>query len=158
MNNSEKAKLLDFINTIPNNANAVYVKKQITAFIHNQPDKLKPWKSVFGRIAFVLSMVLCAIGIWIISDHLNIQVSNGARPISKSDVFIYCFLAIAPPAWFLLEYVWFFPDRLKLDSNELADLKYTHELAGKVWAGVVVVVTAILWLKYRSGGPFIGHS
>lgn len=64
------------------------------------------------------------------------------------DIVVYSCWAILPPAWFLYEYTWLFPDDAKFDSHQLNDLKYKHELAGKLWAGVIVLITAILLFKH----------
>jgi hypothetical protein len=48
----------------------------------------------------------------------------------------------------MFEYTWLFPEEARFDSSQLADLKYKHELAGKIWGGLVVLITAILYLKY----------
>lgn len=37
----------------------------------------------------------------------------------------------------------------------LADYKYTQDLASKIWAAVVILITAILYIKYGTGNLFL---
>jgi hypothetical protein len=67
--------------------------------------------------------------------------------IKLVDIFVYSCWAIGVPAFFFFEYIKIFP--YKLDSNQLADLKYTQELASKIWAALLLIFAFFLLIKYN---------
>jgi hypothetical protein len=81
------------------------------------------------------------------SLSLTKNVAASSR-VNVLDLLIYGVWTVIPPAWFLYEYSIVFPQDRKLDANQTADLKYTQELAGKFWAGVLLILGALLFLKY----------
>ena len=103
------------------------------------------WKSQWGRVVFVAAILLAIFSILLITNWFHLKPS---KVVNNWDLIVYFAWTILPPAWFLFEYVWLFSDADKLDPNKLADLKYTHELAGKIWAGLVTLLSVILYLKY----------
>jgi hypothetical protein len=50
---------------------------------------------------------------------------------------IYAFWALAPPAWFFIEWVWLF--RSRGDAHRLNQFKTTIELSQKFWGGTLVL-------------------
>jgi hypothetical protein len=108
--------------------------------------KTKVWKSPWGRIVFTLSILLAVFTILQVTNYFHLEASATIAPF---DLVAYFAWTMLPPAWFLYEYVWLFSDADKLDPNKVSDLKYVHELAGKVWASLVVLLSVILYLKYH---------
>ncbi len=115
------------------------------------------WKSKPGLfLSYVIFLLVPMSMISIVMNwhplgFADLRVSAGSTPVplvNILDVVIYGLWAIAPPAWFFVEYVRIFPDALKLDPNQLADMKYTQDLAAKFWAGVLLLLGALLFLKY----------
>jgi len=102
------------------------------------------WRSTIGRWVFGCSMVLAAVCVGLILRDPGNKVLV---------LLIYVFWTISPPAWLLYEYVWLFPSELKYNSTEMEDMKYAQGLAGKVWAGLVVVMTATI-AYYLKVNPF----
>jgi len=96
------------------------------------------WISPIGRRAFGISLSLAVITLLI--------MTVGRCKIF--DIVAYCLWTILPPSWFLFEYAWLFPDSARFDANQLDDLKYKNELAGKIWTALVVLITVIIYLKY----------
>jgi hypothetical protein len=153
---SHKRKFIDFLENMPGGLTEQEIQKRVTAYFQNKPglksyNKNVIWKSSIGRTVFTCSILLCILTILIVTNFFNLHKQNS---VSYFDVIAYCAWTVFPPAWLLLEYVWLFPDDAKLDPNQLSDLKYTHELASKVWAGVVVLITVILYIKYGTGNLF----
>lgn len=99
------------------------------------------WMSPVGRVAFGVSCFLALVTLLIMTKTFHFS--------SKAfDLIAFCLWTILPPSWFLFEYAWLFPDSARFDDNQLEDLKYKHDLAGKIWAALVVVITVIIYLKY----------
>jgi hypothetical protein len=117
--------------------------KELKAIIN----KTIVWKSPWGRIVFIVSILLAVFTILQITNYFHLKASATIVPF---DLVAYFAWTIFPPAWFLFEYVWLFSDADKLDPNKVSDLKYVHELAGKVWASLVVLLSVILYLKYHT--------
>jgi hypothetical protein len=149
-NQSPKQKVISFIEGLDADIALTDIESKLLLFIKiNKPvttdsDK-QVWTSKIGRTVFVISILLAIYSIVEITDRFNLYHHDTVRYF---DVIAYCAWTIIPPSWFLFEYVWLFPAKSKLDSNELGDLKYTHELASKIWAGLVVLITAVLYIKY----------
>lgn len=62
-------------------------------------------------------------------------------------VIAYSFWAIAPPAWFFIEWVWLFDSRG--DSRRLDKFKITIDLAQKFWAAVLLLLAMEILLTYN---------
>lgn len=151
-NKTVKQKIISYLEELDENATLTDIETQVQLFLKISNSvtthrEKKVWTSAIGRTIFVVSILLAFYTIVEITDKFNLYHHE---TVSYFDVIAYCAWTVIPPAWFLFEYVWLFPAKSKLDSNELADLKYTHELASKIWAGLVVLITAVLYLKYGS--------
>lgn len=149
-NQTAKQKVISFIEGLDEDVTFTDIETKLLLFkkISNPvtaTSEKKVWTSTIGRTVFVISILLAIYSIVEITDRFNLYHHDTVRYF---DVIAYCAWTIIPPAWFLFEYVWLFPAKSKLDSNELGDLKYTHELASKIWAGLVVLITAVLYIKY----------
>jgi hypothetical protein len=57
---------------------------------------------------------------------------------------------LVPPLWFFFEFTWLHPNIFD-DSTEFARVKYAQELARNVWLAFVVVLAAILGVKWPPG-------
>jgi hypothetical protein len=132
-----KRELINQLEKLDETATLTDIQKTSSRFF-----KQKIWVSYFGRIAFVFALILS------ISTLLLITNAFGFGSSKTFDIIAYSAWTILPPSWFMFEYTWLFPEEARFDSSQLADLKYKHELAGKIWGGLVVLITAILYLKY----------
>jgi hypothetical protein len=149
-----RTKLLTKLTGLGDNLNQKDLEVIIAQFFKDETasDKPKVWKSRWGRIVFIGSIVLAIFTILKMTNCFNLQHPDTPTPF---DLIAYFAWTILPPSWFLLEYVWLFPDKDKLNSDKVADLKYAHELAGKIWAALVVLISVLLYLKY---GHLLGES
>jgi hypothetical protein len=122
------------------------------------PGSLKTiWRNSYGwllsSLVFILlpASMVSIVGNWHPLGFASLSLTKdvAAMPrVNVLDLVIYGVWTIVPPAWFLVEYSLLFPKERKLDPNQTADLKYTQELAGKFWAGVLLILGALLFLKY----------
>lgn len=135
MEKNFKQELIDKLQNIDDNASDSEIKEFIAKYIEGGV----VWKAKIGRPFFASAILLAVLTITVISITKN-QIL---------DIVLYSAWTIIPPSWFLLEYTWHFPDNFKLNSSQLDDLKYTQELAGKIWQAVVLLITAIVYLKYQ---------
>jgi hypothetical protein len=116
------------------------------------------WKNPFGKLMFGVSTLVVIFSILyvlelfptipLLNNTKKFVTGNKVKEIKIGDLFIYIFWVVVPPFFFLIEYLYFFPDQYKVDSEQLTDLKYTQELSAKVWAGLILVLSAILFLRY----------
>lgn len=122
-----------------------------------QPTPPRLWKSPLGKpsfIGFVLFLLLLTIlklisSVTFIDRELALEPNN---PIHYDlfDLLLYGIWLIGPPVVFLVEYTYIFgeDDSRRMNEKEVADLKYCHELAGKIWAGVSVFLGIVLLIRY----------
>lgn len=136
MNNKEE--LINELQKLQDDASLSELQKVTSKFLGK-----KIWISPIGRSFFVWAILLAIITLLFITDTFNFGKSK------VFDMIAYASWTIIPPAWFMFEYTWLFPDDARFDSNQLADLKYKHELAGKIWGGLVILITAIMFEKYK---------
>lgn len=130
---SFKSELINELNSLKEPASLSDIQKLTSKFFST-----KMWESKVGRKAFLYAVILATITLFLITTlHSKIF-----------DIVAYGLWTIVPPSWFMYEYTWLFPDEARFDSNQLSDLKYKHELAGKIWGGLVLLITAVLYLKY----------
>lgn len=135
---SIKREFIEQLEDLSDDASMAEIKKVSSKFF-----KEKIWVSPIGRKFFVVAILLAVITLLLLTDSFNF----GKNIVF--DVIVYSFWTILPPAWFMFEYTWLFPDDARFDSNQLADLKYKHELAAKIWAGLVLLITAIMYHRYE---------
>lgn len=136
-NSTAKNQLIEKLAALNDDVSLKDIKKTVAEFYiaHSADPDQRVWKSPIGRRVFIGSMILAVISLFlIVSFPKCTYLALG----------LYAGWTILPPCWFLYEYVWIFPDYLKFDSDQFGDLKYTHETVGKIWAGLVVVMTAYL--------------
>lgn len=136
MNNKEA--LIKELQNLQEDASMSDVQKVTSKFFSK-----KIWVSPFGRSFFGWAILLAIITLLLMTDTFKLGKSK------VFDMIAYASWTILPPAWFMFEYTWLFPDEARFDSNQLADLKYKHELAGKIWGGLVLLITAIMFNKYK---------
>lgn len=110
----------------------------------------KVWHNVPGRWFFVVAAIFAAISLRIMSRGLKVENGKLKQPtkISIWDGVIYAIWIVAPPLWFLGEYVWMFDDKYKMHSDYNNDMRLVQELASKVWGALFVLFGSILYLKY----------
>jgi len=71
-----------------------------------------------------------------------------SQPDAKKHKFGYIlivFWVLAPPVWFWVEWVFLNDPQ---DEPKTGLLKHTHELARNIWVALVIVLTAILGIKW----------
>jgi hypothetical protein len=85
---------------------------------------------LFG-IAMFTVFLLC---VWYVYGHRGEEYNLHALLIGG-------FWVVGPPVWFLIEH--FFLFRYFGDSSQYDQFKRVQELASKIWAGAVIVLTAI---------------
>ncbi len=144
---NNKSKLIDYLqNNLVNDPSSADIQNTIDSFYNEVPiQKNNPlvWKSKIGRPLFIIA------SLFVIFTIITITYFFDDKKLTKYlDLILFCTWTIAPPVWFLYEYVKNFPDEYKLNPHMLADYKVTQELASKIWASVVVIITAIFYLKY----------
>jgi hypothetical protein len=59
--------------------------------------------------------------------------------------------AVGVPLWFWFEYTFLATEKVKNDQQQFERLKYSQELASKVWLGVAAILAAI----YFSRNPLV---
>ena len=72
----------------------------------------------------------------------SIPLVQGNRKVAFGT---YAFWAIAPPAWFFVEWAWIFESYG--DPDRTAQFKTSVELAQKFWAGVLVMLGVLIVLS-----------
>src|SRR4051812_16852760 len=103
------------------------------------------WKSPLGHVPFIVSVMILLI-LTILKYASNLNFIRASYEISKDkkveydifNVILYGAWVIVPPLIFLIEYVFIFgkDESRRLDRDQCADIKYCHDLASKIWAGV----------------------
>ena len=141
MKANPKKELIDQLEKLDETATLGDIEKLTSQFF-----KQKIWVSTVGRITFACTLVLAAITLLLITDVFKFGSSK------IFDIIAYSAWTILPPSWFMFEYTWLFPSDARFDSYQIDDLKYKHELAAKIWGGLVIILTAIEYYKY--GKPF----
>ena len=138
---TKKQALIDALQKLGEGAAPDLIKQTVNSFYPDESVTVsKTWTSPVGRAVFTISIFLGFLSLFLIWKYHDCK---------ELMLTIYGAWTIGPPVWFLYEYVWLFPERLRHDSVEFGDLKYVHELSGKIWAGLVVVMTAILIVSYK---------
>ena len=61
------------------------------------------------------------------------------------------FWVLVPPVWFLYEYVKEFPEGHKRMQEEVDRLRHLQDLARNLWLALVIVLTAIMGIKWPVG-------
>ena len=153
---NHKQNLINKLEKLDDNVSPTEILQAVNDFC--KANKLKKlWHSTTGRIVMICSSCLAFVSIILISKNLlsthkikTDQIIGDQLSMLSSDILIYAFWIIMPPLWFLFEYVWLFPKLSKFDPDEVADLKYTQELGAKVWAGIVGLITILLYIKSGS--------
>lgn len=134
---SYREDLIKQLNSIPGEPSHADLQKVTAKFF-----KEGLWVSTLGRKVFAWAIALAVISIVLICIPFNCTASKMLH------IIIYAGWSIFPPAWFMYEYTWKFPDELKFDSMQFNDLKYKQELGAKIWAGMVILITAMMVYKY----------
>jgi hypothetical protein len=101
-------------------------------------------------VAVSMFSIVCDWG-WYVKLSTQVPKSAKAAPekyVNVLDVIIYGLWTIGPPAWFFWEYTRKFLKKVLPSTPQMEDIKYTQELAGKFWAGVLLLLSALLFLKY----------
>lgn len=118
------------------------------------PPKL--WRSPLGKNWFIITVVL-ALGltifkIWSDLNFLPKIFETDKKPLHYDffNLILYGAWIIGPPFFFLVEYTLIFgkDEARRMDPIQRDDLKYCHELASKVWAGVGVFLSILLFIKF----------
>ena len=118
----------------------------------------KLWRSPLGKPWFLITtLIILLLTILKLNSSLTFfpreLLVDGKPPIKYDlfDILLYGGWLIGPPLFFLIEYVFIFgkDESRRLDDKQVADLKYCHELAGKIWAGVSVFLGILLLTKHN---------
>lgn len=110
----------------------------------------KVWHNVPGRWFFGVAGLFAIISLIIMLQGIKVKEGKLVQPtkISLWDGVIYAIWIVAPPLWFLFEYVWMFDDKYKMHSDYNNDVRLVQELASKVWGALFVLFGSVLYLKY----------
>lgn len=110
----------------------------------------KVWKSKPGICFFLTIGVLAFLSSVLMLKGLRIKEGKLIQPkrVYWWDGFIYAFWVVAPPLWFLIEYIWLFDDKYKMHSDYSNDVKFVQDLGRNAWAALFVLHSSILYLKY----------
>ncbi|MFT3750653.1 MAG: hypothetical protein QM768_20245 [Agriterribacter sp.] len=135
---SNKRALIEELEKLSEDASTTDIQKITSQFF-----KQKIWISQVGRGFFIGAILLAIITILLLTNAFKWGNSK------ILDMVAYSFWTIVPPSWFMFEYTWLFPSDARFDTNQLADLKYKHELAAKIWGGLVLLITAIIYWRYK---------
>jgi hypothetical protein len=138
--------------------------EDISNLIYNLDKENQVWISEIGRKVFTVAGVFAVLSLVILlSDWCKnwgyevcldkAKLISDCKDADKLKLpyfhgIIYAGWVIGPPIWFFYEYVWHFPAKLKMSSKHRDELKLTQELASKVWAALIIIFGAILYLKY----------
>ena len=115
------------------------------------------WRSTWGKFFSALTLLLVPLSLAsVLLDYAPLGrtvfplggAGHPGRAVNILDIVIYGVWTVVPPAWFFLEYAWLFPDPAKVIAASMEDMKYTQELASKFWAGLLVLFSILLLLKY----------
>ena len=115
------------------------------------------WRSPLGQKWFImLVLISLLLTILKINSHFSfipkVYATLDCKNISYDffDLIMYGTWLIGPPLFFLIEYVYIFggDEKRRLDSDQVTDLKYCHDLASKIWAGVGVFLGIMLLIRY----------
>jgi hypothetical protein len=68
-------------------------------------------------------------------------------PSERTKLWCLAFWTIVPALWFFYEFHSLYPDYKAEGNNNLDLFKYSQEVSGKIWAGVVALVGAIVLRK-----------
>jgi hypothetical protein len=118
----------------------------------------KLWRSPLGSkwvMGSVLTLLLltvikiCSNPVWIAVPSNFVSPENHAK-YDFLNIILYGIWVVGPPVIFLIEYTMIFGrnEDNRMNPRQCEDLKYCHELAGKIWAGVGVFLSVILLIKY----------
>lgn len=91
-----------------------------------------------------VASIICGLGMLTsltIAARIRILYGENKKPLGA--YLLLGFWALIPPIWFFLEWVFL---RQYVDCPD--DLKYTQELARNIWIALVVVLAAILGIKW----------
>jgi hypothetical protein len=64
-------------------------------------------------------------------------------------VWKYAVWVLGVPLWFLFDYSVLFVHKSESDAHLFARFKYSHELAQKFWAGVILVLSVLIITKFN---------
>lgn len=95
-------------------------------------------------IAAWISILFMVFSLW---RATNIRVSSG---LDKETYKLLAFWALAPPLWFFVEFEFLHPC---IDAFELARVKQAQDLARNIWVAFVVVLAAIMGVKWPPDPP-----
>ena len=135
-----KDELIQKLSKLDESANAEELKKITNDFLS---PGTKLWRGYLGWFLMVLSSILAVIMLTLLFNLCYEKIH-----IPFIYLLAYAAWVIIPPSWFLFEYVWIFPYEDKMDTNKAADMRYTQKLAGQIWAGLVLLIGAALFLSF----------
>lgn len=138
MVSKHKEELVKLLKELPDDASLDKIGDTYFNYAKLQLD-YRPWRSPIGRWVFSFGIILAVFSMIVCM-------------FSRSEPFVICTYSVwtlFPPSFTLYEYVWLFPDKYKLNTNQLTDMKYTHELAGKIWAAVLIVMGVLILVKFH---------
>jgi hypothetical protein len=93
------------------------------------------WKRALITSIGVGSVGMAVLSVFVVQESLAAAIAT------------YAFWAIAPPAWFFIEWVWLFDS--DGDSHRLAQFRTTTELAQKFWASVLALLAVVILITYK---------
>ncbi len=97
--------------------------------------------------SFKVSAVLAVLSLAVAAALRNMW-SDYVNPLGY---ILLAFWALVPPVWFVYEFASAFPKGHKEPQAEVDRLKHLHDLSRNVWLAFVVVLAAIMGVKWPIG-------
>lgn len=145
MENLDSEKVIEWLNSLKKKDKAI---DEILAVVN----KKRLWRTTVPQYFFnLVGFAAFLTFLYFMYTNFNkegllLKVNNVKPPLNIWDYILYVFWLMAPPSYFLWEYIAKFPH--KLDSNQMADFKYTQDLASKIWAALLIAFGILLLAKY----------
>lgn len=141
-----KQKTIEMISNLDDNISIEAIHKAVSEL-----DK-SVWKNTVPKTVFIVTgLFALATFIYFVATSFTVK-GTFTKEVTKEtkiillDYFLYTLWTIVPPSYFLWEYLKLFP--YKLDSGQVADIKYTQELSSKIWAALLFAFGILLYSKY----------
>jgi len=157
--NSESIKILEQIDKNCEISDVLNIIGTYKNALSMESTEKKLWHSPLDSIYFIMLLLLLLFGtilkfctntVWISIPQTYFSSAEKHVNFDFANLIIYGIWLVGPPLLFLIEYTFMFgkAEKNRMDPIQCADIKYCHDLASKIWAGVSVFLSVILALKY----------
>lgn len=103
---------------------------------------------------FIDTVVGVSVALFFASLIYAYKIRTGSRTVEEKQIRGYILIGLwvlLPPIWFFVEFQLLHPNIFPQDSFELSRVKQSQELARNVWLAFVVVLAAIVGVKWPPG-------